>query len=83
MTSSGASQAFLRERALAYMREQEAESIEALAQAMHEYVCGSWEAAGHITKEAFREAGAAAYGSLRDQGFDLFSFPEGGWGTVS
>lgn len=71
------------EKARAYMEAQRIRTSEALAVAMHEHVCGSWEAAGFEVKEGFREAGRAAYDALAAQGWDLFAFPDGGWGLVT
>ena len=70
-------------KARAYMEAERNRTAEALAVAMHEHVCGSWDAAGHDVKEGFRLAGYAAYDALAAEGWDLFAFPDGGWGLVT
>lgn len=70
-------------RALAFLDAEKARTTQMLAVAMHEAVCGSWEAAGFEVREGFLLAGEAARQSLEEQGWDLFAFPDGGWGLVA
>lgn len=57
--------------------------IEHLARAMHETVCGSWEAAGFDVKYGFIRAADHAVAVLADEGWDIFAYPDGGWSAVN
>lgn len=70
-------------KAMTYMEEQKRRTIQMLAVSMHEAVCGSWDAAGFEVREGFLLAGAAAYDALAAEGWDMFSFPDGGWALVT
>ena len=70
-------------RALAHLDAEKARTTQMLAVAMHEAVCGSWEAGGFQVREGFLLAGEAARQALAEQGWDMFAFPDGGWGLVT
>ena len=53
--------------------------VETVARAMHEALCGSWEAAGFEVKASFLVAAMVAIKQLADDGWDIFSYPDGGW----
>jgi len=46
---------------------------------MHEALCGSWEAAGYEVKKSFLKAARSALVTLANDGWDLFTYPLGGW----
>jgi len=55
------------------------EDVDTVARAMHEALCGSWEAAGFEVKQSFLNAARRALVVLAEDGWDLFSYPKGGW----
>jgi len=53
--------------------------VDLVARSMHEALCGSWEAAGFEVKASFLNAARMALIQLTKEGWDIFSYPEGGW----
>ena len=55
------------------------EDIKVVAIAMHQALCGDWEAAGYEVKVSFSKAAISALNTLAEDGWDLFAYPKGGW----